>query len=81
MDYLDVLFLHESNEIRDLNKSDVHFHISERQKVVLPKISSIANASKILDAPTRPERHAEKVAAIIPITTNGSQILISCRKR
>lgn len=49
--------------------------------MILPKISSIANASKILDAPTRPERHAENVAAIIPITTNGSQILISCRKR
>lgn len=42
---------------------------------ILPKISSMATASKILDAPISPDRHAEKTAAIIPMMTNGDQIL------
>jgi hypothetical protein len=47
----------------------------------LPNISSTANASNILDAPISPDKHAEKTEDIIPIITNGGQILISCKNK
>lgn len=49
------------------------------QKNVVPKISSFETAWIILDAPIRPERHAEKTARIVPMITIGFQILMSDR--
>lgn len=78
MDFHDELFHLEANEEMILNK---YFTRSLFKEIFLPKISSTANASNILDAPISPDKHAEKVAAIIPITTNGSQILTSCKNK
>lgn len=47
----------------------------------LPNISSLANACNILDAPISPDKHEENTADIIPIITNGCQILMSGRNR
>jgi len=77
MDFLDELFRYESNEVMVLNK--VQFSMQKRKKKLcrfLPKISSTAKASRILDAPIKPDRHAEKTDEMMPITTNGAQILI-----
>ena len=54
------------------------FYTKEKKKLCrfLPKISSTAKASRILDAPIKPDRHAEKTDEMMPITTNGAQILI-----
>ncbi len=41
----------------------------------------MANASNILDAPISPDKHAEKTEDIIPIITNGAQILTSCKNK
>ncbi len=57
-----------------------HF-ISFIQMKISPNISSIAKASNILDAPISPDKHAEKTADIIPIMTNGVQILTSCKNK
>lgn len=46
-----------------------------------PKISSMASACKILEAPTSPDRHAEKTAQTMPMITNGCQMLISCKNK
>jgi hypothetical protein len=55
--------------------------MSFTQIKVSPNISSIAKASNILDAPISPDKHAEKTADIIPIMTNGVQILTSCKNK
>ncbi len=47
----------------------------------LPNISSFDTASNILDAPIRPDKHAEKTTANNPMMTNGPQTLISGRNR
>jgi len=47
----------------------------------IPNISSFDNASNILDAPISPDKHAENTANIIPIITNGCQILISGKNK
>jgi len=49
--------------------------------IFLPNISSTANASNILDAPITPDKHAEKVADMIPMITNGPHILTSCKNK
>lgn len=42
--------------------------------------SSLARASRIREPPIRLPNAAERVAANIPITTNGGHTLISCMK-
>ncbi len=78
MDFLDVLFHLESNPVMILKKYSM---LSLFKDIFLPKISSTANASNILDAPITPDKHAEKVADIIPMITNGPHILTSCKNK
>ena len=47
----------------------------------IPNISSVANACIVLDAPICPDKHAENTADIVPMITNGCQILISCKNK
>jgi hypothetical protein len=47
----------------------------------IPNISSFDTASNILDAPIRPDKHAEKTTENNPMITNGSQILISGKNK
>lgn len=51
------------------------------QKNFITNISSFETASIILDAPIRPDRHAEKTARIVPIITIGFQIFTSDRNK
>ncbi len=80
MDFLDVLFHHESNEVMVLDLKKFLF-INNFKTNFLPNISSIANASRILDAPISPDKHAENTEEIIPMMTNGDQILIFCKNK
>jgi hypothetical protein len=52
-----------------------------RKTNYIPNISSLDNASNILDAPISPDKHAENTADIIPMITNGFQILISGKNK
>lgn len=79
-----MLFHLESIVIMVLNKTKQNGFIPCKKMMnffFLPNISSIANASNILDAPISPDKHAEKTAAIIPITTNGPHILTFCKNK
>jgi hypothetical protein len=54
---------------------------SEKKMNYIPNISSVDNACTVLDAPISPDKHAENTADIVPIITNGCQILISCKNK
>ena len=56
-------------------------NVINNNRIYIPNISSIDSASKILDAPINPDKHAENTADMIPIMTNGCQILISCKNK
>ncbi len=81
MDYHDELYHIEPNEVIFLNKYQSCTIKNEKNYNYIPNISSLDNASNILDAPISPDKHEENTADIIPIITNGCQILISGKNK